>query len=137
MFILSCILPETAALMTRLNCDLHPTFLFSSHFSALFLNLFLLFLHLISLFFFLIVSSTSFALLPTPICGIYFVGAVRIYFFALTLQYFLFTFFTTPQFYWVFYSSLALCRNSPRPKCNAQIEDYSHCPVITYSYSHG
>lgn len=78
---------------------------------------------------------------PLPSCrrpyAAFILWGLFVYFFALTLQYFLFTFFTTPQFYWVFYSSLALCRNSPRPKCNAQIEDYSHCPVITYSYSHG
>lgn len=70
-------------------------------------------------------------------CAAFIIWGLFVYFFALTRQYFLLTFFTTPQFHSFFYSSLALCRNSPQPKCNAQIEDYSHCPVLTHSYSHG
>lgn len=99
----------------------------------LFRNLFLAFLHLICLAFF-IVSSTSLACLQTPICSTYF-WRPFVYFFALTLQYFLFTFFTAPQFDWVFYLSLALGRNFPQPKCVTRIKDYSLCPVIIYSYS--
>lgn len=87
--------------------------------------------------FFLIVSSASFAFLPTPMCGIYYLGAVRIFLCFNSAIFFIDLFHNTSVPFVFFYSTLALCRNSPQPKCNAQIEDYSHCPVLTYSYSHG
>lgn len=82
----------------------------------LFRNLFMAFFQFIRLGFFFIVSSTFVACLQTLIFGTYF-WRPFVYFFALTPQYFLFTFFTAPQFHWVFfYLSLALGRNSPQPQ---------------------
>lgn len=65
----SSILPETAVLMMRLNCDLHLTFHPFRHFcvAIYFWPFFILSVWLV-----LLLSSTSQALLQTPVCSIYF-----------------------------------------------------------------
>lgn len=89
--------------------------------------------------FFLIVSSASFAFLPTPMCGIYYLGAVRIFLSFNSAIFFIDLFHNTSVPFVFFFIRVSLSVETPHSQ-SATLRLKTTATVlssITYSYSHG